>query len=154
MKRGPRLFCLRGTSQFPSLWIEEDERVFYTRFNEAEDDDGCFKFRNSQFLIQRKLATTLKQILCFFNLSISLLWWKEKIYSEINANIDLLVLLFWNGVQGKSQKGYGSMWKKGLWQLQIYIELGQVSGRFAPNPVRPLSRFAPIPVRPHLLIVL
>jgi hypothetical protein len=31
--------------------------------------------------------------------------------------------------------------------------------RFAPNPVRPLSRFAPIPVRPgsfrpHLLIVL
>ena len=34
------------------------------------------------------------------------------------------------------------------------IELGQVSGHFAPNPVRPLSRFAPIPVRPHLLIVL
>ena len=39
-----------------------------------------------------------------------------------------------------------------------------VPGRFAPNPVRPLSRFAPIPVcpgrfapipvRPHLLIVL
>ena len=28
-----------------------------------------------------------------------------------------------------------------------------VPGRFAPNPVRPLSRFAPIPVRPHLLIV-
>ena len=30
----------------------------------------------------------------------------------------------------------------------------KVPGRFAPNPVRPLSRFAPIPVRPHLLIVL
>ena len=34
-----------------------------------------------------------------------------------------------------------------------------VPGRFAPNPVRPLSRFAPIPVRPgsfrpDLLIVL
>ena len=32
-------------------------------------------------------------------------------------------------------------------------------GRFAPNPVRPVSRFAPIPprpgsFRPHLLIVL
>jgi hypothetical protein len=26
------------------LWIEEDVRVFYTKFNKAEDDDGCFKF--------------------------------------------------------------------------------------------------------------
>ena len=30
----------------------------------------------------------------------------------------------------------------------------EVPGRFAPNPVRPLSRFAPNPVRPDLLIVL
>ena len=34
----------------------------------------------------------------------------------------------------------------------IYFEIGDktVPGRFAPNPVRPLSRFAPIPVRPGL----
>lgn len=25
--------------------------VFYTKFNEAVDDDGCFKFRESQLLI-------------------------------------------------------------------------------------------------------
>ena len=38
------LFYLRGPSQFPTLWIEEDERVFYTIINEAEDNDGYFKF--------------------------------------------------------------------------------------------------------------
>ena len=44
MKRGPRLFYLRGFSQSPPLWIEEDKRVFYTIINETEDDDGCFRF--------------------------------------------------------------------------------------------------------------
>ena len=39
------------------------------------------------------------------------------------------------------------------------LQIRSVPGRFAPNPVRPLSRFAPIPVRPgsfrpDLLIVL
>ena len=44
MKIGPRLFYLRGSSQSPPLWMEEDKRVFYTIINETEDDDGCFKF--------------------------------------------------------------------------------------------------------------
>jgi hypothetical protein len=51
---------------------------------------------------------------CFFNISISSLLWKEKNNTEIeNASVDLLL---WNGVQGKLQKAYGSMCKKGLWQ--------------------------------------
>ena len=58
-------------------------------------------------------------------------------------------------------------WRPSMWEfLLTSLNDGQttsiimshsiykVPGRFAPNPVRPLSRFAPIPVRPHLLIVL
>jgi hypothetical protein len=33
--------------------IRIDERVFYTKFDEAKDDDGCFKFCK---LIQFKLT--------------------------------------------------------------------------------------------------
>ena len=43
MNRVPRLFYLRDPSQFPPFWTGEDERVFYTKFNNAEDDDGYFK---------------------------------------------------------------------------------------------------------------
>jgi hypothetical protein len=45
----------------------------------------------------------------FFNLSISLLLWKDTINTEINASVDLLALLFFNGVPGKLQKDYGSL---------------------------------------------
>ena len=44
MNRAPRLFYLRGPSQSPPFWTEEDERVVYTKFKIAEDDDGYFKF--------------------------------------------------------------------------------------------------------------
>jgi hypothetical protein len=41
---GPQhLGGLRDPSQSPPFWTEEDERVFYTKFNNAEYDDGYFK---------------------------------------------------------------------------------------------------------------
>ena len=43
------LFYLRGPSQSPPLWIEEDKRVFDTIIKEAEDDGGYFNF--TQFTI-------------------------------------------------------------------------------------------------------
>jgi hypothetical protein len=60
--------------------------VFYTKFNEAEDDDGCFKFRNSQFLNLKKISHDIETNLMsnntlFFQVtfvSISLLLWKDK----------------------------------------------------------------------------
>ena len=46
--------------------------------------------------------------------------WKDTINTEINASVDLLALLFWNGEKGKLQKCYDSMCKKALWQKQNY----------------------------------
>ena len=68
----------------------------------------ALSFCNSQFLIERKLATTLKQIWClttpcFINLStfISLFLWKDKINTEISASVDLLVLAWYSEMECK-----------------------------------------------------
>ena len=36
-------------------------------------------------------------------------------------------------------------------QFPSFVFISRNPGRFAPNPVRPVSRFAPIPVRPYSL---
>ena len=111
-------------SQSPPLWIEEDKRVFDTIIKEAEDDDGYFNFKQFTIPHLKKISHDIEtnlmsdNTLFFFNLSISLLLWKDTINTEINGSVDLLALLFWNGVPGKLQKGYDNMCKKGLWQWQ------------------------------------
>jgi hypothetical protein len=77
--------------------------------------------------------------------------WKYKINTDINASVDLLALLFWNGVQGKSQKGYGSMWKKGLWQLQIYYRAWPGIGSFRPESRSPPESFRPYSRSPSFI---
>jgi hypothetical protein len=72
MKISPRLFYLRGPSQSTPLWIEEDKRVFYTIINEAEDDDGCFKF--PQFTIPH-----LKKI--SHGIETNLMSWQHLVFS-------------------------------------------------------------------------
>jgi hypothetical protein len=93
------LLYLRGPSPSPPLWIEEDKRVFYTIINEAEDNDGYFKFPQFTILHLKKISHDIETNLMsdytlFFNLSISLLLWKDTINTEINASVDLLALLF------------------------------------------------------------
>jgi hypothetical protein len=57
--RGPRLFYLRGPRLFylrsPSLIPTLVNRVYYTIINEAEDDDGNFKFLQFTILYLKKI---------------------------------------------------------------------------------------------------
>jgi hypothetical protein len=102
------------------LWIEEDKRVFYTIINEAEDDDGCFKFPQFTIPHLKKISldieTNLMSDNTFDTNSSSPTWFYEG--QKNIAKIIKLGAIMWKGMNVFRT---GNIWMGRFFMLNVCI---------------------------------